>query len=163
MKALRRGFGIMCGGRALSLLSARDLHVMLCGTVDLDFAVLRESTTYDGFSPTCPVISWFWDVLEKFDTEQRRQFLAFVTGSDRVPISGLRSIKMCVQKNGPDSDRLPTSLTCFSRLLLPEYGSMEQLEDRCVVGVQGRGAASSWIFTNLTNLAALPFCSNLPG
>ena len=130
MKALRRGFGMMCGGRALSLLNARDLHVMLCGRVDLDFAALRESTSYDGFSPTSPIIGWFWDALEKFDTEQRRQFLAFVTGSDRVPVSGLRSVKMCIQKNGPDSDRLPTSLTCFSRLLLPNYDSMERLDDR---------------------------------
>lgn len=118
----------MCAGRALALLHSRDLFLMLCGGLDLDFAALHASTTYEGFSPTSPIIGWLWDTLDALSSEERRAFLAFVTGSDRVPVSGLGSVRMVVQRNGGDSDRLPTSLTCFSRLLLPDYASKERLE-----------------------------------
>ena len=34
------------------------------------------------------------------------------------------------QRDGPDSNRLPTSHTCFNSLLLPSYRSKEKLADR---------------------------------
>ena len=41
--------------------------------------------------------------------------------------SGLGKLKMVLSKNGPDSDLLPTSHTCFNHLLLPDYSSKEKL------------------------------------
>lgn len=35
-----------------------------------------------------------------------------------------------LQRDGPDSNRLPTSHTCFNSLLLPSYRSKEKLADR---------------------------------
>ncbi|KAI9175382.1 hypothetical protein H9P43_006743 [Blastocladiella emersonii ATCC 22665] len=58
---------------------------------------------------------------------QKKKVLEFVTASDRVPLKGLGSLTFVVQLNGPDSGRLPTALTCFGRLLLPEYASKEKL------------------------------------
>ncbi len=60
-------------------------------------------------------------------SEQKKKFLAFTTGSDRVPISGLGSVPLVIQRNGEDSDRLPTASTCYNVLLLPEYSSKEKL------------------------------------
>ena len=56
--------------------------------------------------------------------------LKFATGSDRAPINGLSSLTFVISRNGPDSDRLPTSHTCFNHLLLPDYASEEKLEDK---------------------------------
>ena len=69
------------------------------------------------------------------ETEQKKKFLAFATGSDRVPIKGLRSMKLVISKNGPHSDRLPTSHTCFNHLLLPEYNSKEHLKDKLLLAI----------------------------
>ena len=49
----------------------------------------------------------------------------FVTASDRVPLKSLGNLTFVIQRNGPDTDRLPTALTCFGRLLLPEYSTKE--------------------------------------
>lgn len=34
------------------------------------------------------------------------------------------------------NNRLPTALTCFSRLLLPEYASRQKLRDRLITAIE---------------------------
>ena len=100
--------------------------------------------------------------------EKRGKLLEFVTASDRVPVNGIASIMFVIQKNGTgdtvrillsitipshifasetDNDifqRLPTSLTCFGRLLLPEYSSrivLEEKLDKALENSKGFGVA----------------------
>lgn len=56
-------------------------------------------------------------------------------GSDRAPIGGLGNMKCIIQRDGPDSDKLPTSHTCFNTLLLPEYLSREKMLDRLKLAI----------------------------
>ena len=69
------------------------------------------------------MIVWFWEAVHGFTEAQKKLLLAFVTGSDRVPIRGLASLQppFVISRNGPASDRLPTAHTCFNHLLLPAY------------------------------------------
>ena len=59
--------------------------------------------------------------------EEKKSFMTFVTGTDRVPIDGLKSLKFLIQRHSNTSN-LPTAHPCFNVLLLPEYESREQLE-----------------------------------
>lgn len=77
----------------------------------------------------------FWSVVHEMPLEMKKKFLAFTTGSDRAPINGLGELKLVVARNGPDSDRLPTSHTCFNHLLLPEYASRDKLKDRLLTAI----------------------------
>ena len=66
--------------------------------------------------------------------------LEFVTASSRVPANGISSILFVIQRNGPDSDRVPTSLTCFGRLLLPEYSTRKKLKKKLELALEnGKG------------------------
>ena len=47
----------------------------------------------------------FWQIVRSFPEAQKKQLLAFVTGSDRIPLGGLAKLKFIIVKNGPDSDR----------------------------------------------------------
>ena len=67
---------------------------------------------------------------DDLDDNARKQLLAFVTGSDRAPIRGLGDLKFVIARNGPHSERLPTSHTCFNTLLLPDYNSREAVRKR---------------------------------
>ena len=40
------------------------------------------------------MITWFWEVVHAFSEEQKKRLLAFVTGSDRVPIR-CASLSIC--------------------------------------------------------------------
>jgi ubiquitin-protein ligase E3 A len=82
----------------------------------------------------------FWEVFYEFSDEEKKQLLAFVTGSDRVPVGGLSKLKLIIVKNGPDSDRLPTAHTCFNALLLCTYSSKDKLKERLLTAIKnGKG------------------------
>eukprot|EP00037_Helgoeca_nana_P027065 m.307874 g.307874 ORF g.307874 m.307874 type:complete len:815 (-) comp27396_c0_seq1:2679-5123(-) len=136
-EALSRGLHAVCGGPALRLFTPVELELVICGSPQFDFNDLQSVATYDGgYSKESPCIEWLWDLVHSWDLPQQKQFLHYVTGSDRVPIMGLKTMTLVVQRNGSDSDRLPTALTCFGRLLLPEYGSKSKLSERLLLALE---------------------------
>ncbi|KAL2791232.1 ubiquitin-protein ligase E3A isoform 6 [Daubentonia madagascariensis] len=103
---------------------------------NLDFQALEETTEYDGgYTRDSVLIREFWEIVHSFTDEQKRLFLQFTTGTDRAPVGGLGKLKMIIAKNGPDTERLPTSHTCFNVLLLPEYSSKEKLKERLLKAI----------------------------
>jgi len=74
-----------------------------------------------------------WAVVEAMSDEERRRLLQFVTGSDRVPVGGLRLV---VARAGGDSAQLPTAQTCFNVLLLPDYASRDKLRERLLTALR---------------------------
>ncbi|KAF9950562.1 hypothetical protein BGZ72_007803 [Mortierella alpina] len=137
-EAFQRGFEKICSGPALKLLRPEELELLLCGNSDLDMHELEASCMYDdGYSANHTLIKEFWQIVhDEMTAGQHKQLLVFVTGSDRVPIRGLKDLMFVIQRNGPDSDRLPTALTCFSRLLLPEYADKGKLKERLVTAIE---------------------------
>mmetsp|Transcript_22241 Transcript_22241/g.30334 ORF Transcript_22241/g.30334 Transcript_22241/m.30334 type:complete len:882 (-) Transcript_22241:649-3294(-) len=130
-EAFHKGFMRVCGGNAIELFTALELELLVCGNPTLDFDALEKVTHYeDGFEEESDCIRNFWQVVHSFSDEEKRQLLKFATGSDRAPINGLASLTFVISRNGGDSDRLPTSHTCFNHLLLPEYSSVEKLEEK---------------------------------
>ncbi|KAJ2023237.1 Ubiquitin-protein ligase E3A [Coemansia sp. S610] len=114
----------------------QELELLVCGCSDLDFGALEGSTIYDGgYSRDAQVIKHFWKVVGEFSDELKRKLLFFATSSDRVPIGGLSKLHFVIAKNGGDSDRLPTSHTCFNVLLLPEYSTVDKLRERLLTAI----------------------------
>ncbi|KAJ3231579.1 hypothetical protein HDU78_007622 [Chytriomyces hyalinus] len=135
--AFRTGFHRVCGGPALKMCRPDELELLICGTNELDFKELEAGARYDdGYDAEHPVILNFWKLAHAMSQDRKKQLLMFVTASDRVPLKGLGNLTFVIQRNGPDTDRLPTALTCFGRLLLPEYETIEKLENRLVTAVE---------------------------
>eukprot|EP00798_Chlamydomonas_sp_ICE-L_P020115 gene20115-26841_t len=104
----------------------------------MDLLALEQHTLYDdGFSSTDEAVLWFWEVLHSFNEEQKKKFLSFVTGSDRVPIKGLGHLNppFVISRMGGDGDRLPTAHTCFNHFLLPQYSSKASLKSRLELAI----------------------------
>ena len=68
------------------------------------------------------VVKWLWEIVRSFSQEEKRMFLKFFTGSDRAPIGGLGNLRCVIQRDGTDSNKLPTSHTCFNVLLCKYLG-----------------------------------------
>ncbi|XP_031158223.1 ubiquitin-protein ligase E3A-like [Sander lucioperca] len=136
-KAFRRGFHMVTNESPLKyLFRPEEIELLICGSRNLDFLALEETTEYDGgYNRDSRIIKEFWETLHSFGEEQKRFFLQFTTGTDRAPVGGLGKLKMIIAKNGPDTDRLPTSHTCFNVLLLPEYSSKEKLRERLLKAI----------------------------
>ncbi|KAJ5383917.1 hypothetical protein N7517_001828 [Penicillium concentricum] len=144
-EAFQRGFNTCLDRSALSIFSPEALKTVVEGIQSIDVKELENHTRYEGgFGPDNRVIRDFWNIVQEYPNEKRAQLLEFVTASDRVPVNGISSIMFVIQKNGVGDLRLPTSLTCFGRLLLPEYSSREALAkklDKALENAQGFGVA----------------------
>lgn len=135
-EAFAKGFLMLCGGPALQLFSATELERLVCGSPCLDFDALVRSARYEGgYHPEHRVVQWLWQVVAGLTAEEKKMFLKFFTGTDRAPIGGLANLRVVIQRDGADSNKLPTSHTCFNTLLLPSYRSKDKLEDRLKLAI----------------------------
>ncbi|KAJ1963400.1 hypothetical protein IWQ62_003228 [Dispira parvispora] len=135
--AIRRGFGRVVHPDLLGLCSHLDLYALMVGTQEWELDELQRVTTYeDQYHANHPFIKKFWQVVHSFSEEQKRQLLLFVTANDHLPVGGIQALTFVVQRNGPDSERFPTALTCFGRLLLPEYNSKAKLREKLLNAIQ---------------------------
>ncbi|KAL8951305.1 MAG: hypothetical protein Q9183_007466, partial [Haloplaca sp. 2 TL-2023] len=135
--AFTKGLFTLIDRRSLLLFKIRDLKSLIEGTQDLDVDELRSVTRYEGgYASGHPTILQFWDTVQNFSPDQLRNLLEFVTASDRVPVTGVESLQFLVQKNGEGDERLPTSSTCYGRLLLPKYSSKEVLRLKLELAIE---------------------------
>ncbi|XP_076628971.1 ubiquitin protein ligase E3A isoform X1 [Colletes latitarsis] len=136
-KAFRRGFQMVTDESPLALLfRPEEIEQLVCGSKIFDFAELEAATEYEGgYTVDSEAIRNFWRVAHSLPPESQRRLLQFTTGSDRVPVGGLSRLKMVIARHGPDSDRLPIAHTCFNVLLLPDYSTIEKLQDRLLKAI----------------------------
>jgi hypothetical protein len=133
--SFKKGFDRLVDKPVLKhILTPYDLEQMICGQRSLDFNELKKYCIYaNGFHPEHQVIKWFWEiVLGEWSNEQRRALMTFSTGSDRVPVNGLKAMKFYIikdQENASDQ-KLPTSHTCFNQLVFPEYSTKDILREK---------------------------------
>ncbi|KAK2171878.1 hypothetical protein NP493_1016g01015 [Ridgeia piscesae] len=122
LKAFFDGFHRVCGGKILELFHPKELQAMVVGNENYDWEELQQLTEYKGeYSPNHPTIVIFWEVFHELSLTQKKKFLFFLTGSDRIPIHGMKALKMFIQSTGGGSDYLPVAHTCFNLLDLPQY------------------------------------------
>lgn len=139
--AFQSGFTRVIGdGLAFPMFKSCEVERLICGSIeqDMDFEQLRAVTKYQGgFHNQTPVVEWLWEILPQLSHEQQRQFLHFVTGSDRVPVTGLATLPFKVTRTTSGShDQLPTAHTCFNELCLYEYESRDTLLLRLVTALE---------------------------
>lgn len=81
---------------------------------------MRLNTTYNGYTPSLPIISWFWSALRSFSEEERARFIQFVTGTAKVPLDGFKALqgmrgpqKFNIHRSYAGSNRLPMAHTWY--------------------------------------------------
>ncbi|XP_032669055.1 probable E3 ubiquitin-protein ligase HERC4 isoform X2 [Odontomachus brunneus] len=135
-KAFHEGFHRVCGGKVLELFHSHELMSVVVGNENYDWEQLQKNATYkEGYSENDPTIVLFWQVFHKLTLEEKKKFLLFLTGSDRIPIQGMKAIRITIQ---PMSDErfLPVAHTCFNLLDLPRYQTRERLKYKLLQAIQ---------------------------
>ena len=121
---------VVPSARLLSLLSGRELERLICGEADVDVAALRAHTSYGATAAAgMPHVRYFWAVLESFTPEQRRLFLKFIWGRNRLPLTdedwGEQRMRIhTLEKSNPNA-YFPVAHTCFFSIELPKYTSRD--------------------------------------
>lgn len=149
--AFLSGFWDVVPRSIVSVFNDHELELVISGLPDVDVDDLRANTEYRGYTASSRVVQWFWEVVGKFEREDRALLLQFVTGTSKVPLGGFAALqghdgprKFKIEK-AYGTDRLPQAHTCFNQLDLPEYESKEQLTERLLTamheGAEGFGFA----------------------
>ncbi|ORY07999.1 hypothetical protein K493DRAFT_201530, partial [Basidiobolus meristosporus CBS 931.73] len=108
----KRGFYHVCGGNALSLFRPEEIELLVRGSAEtLDLEQLKAVTEYDGFDKDEETIRNFWYIFGGMTPELQRRLLVFVTGSDRIPATGIANLAFKISCLGEDSERYPP--TCI--------------------------------------------------
>ncbi|XP_068272668.1 probable E3 ubiquitin-protein ligase HERC4 [Nyctibius grandis] len=134
--AFHAGFHKVCGGKVLQLFQPSELQAMVIGNTNYDWKELKKNTEYKGeYWADHPTIKIFWEVFEELSLEKKKQFLLFLTGSDRIPILGMKCLKLIIQPTGGGEDYLPVAHTCFNLLDLPKYTDKETLKSKLIQAI----------------------------
>ncbi|XP_058527672.1 probable E3 ubiquitin-protein ligase HERC4 isoform X5 [Ochotona princeps] len=134
--AFHEGFHKVCGGKVLRLFQPNELQAMVIGNTNYDWKELEKNTEYKGeYWAEHPTIKIFWEVFHELPLEKKKQFLLFLTGSDRIPILGMKSLKLVIQSTGGGEEYLPVSHTCFNLLDLPKYTEKETLRSKLIQAI----------------------------
>ncbi|XP_041850243.1 probable E3 ubiquitin-protein ligase HERC6 [Melanotaenia boesemani] len=122
-EAFKRGFFKVCDMDVVDFFQPEELQSVMVGQENYDWEVFKQNTVYEGeYHADHPNIITFWEVFEKLTAEEKKKFLLFLTGCDRIPFMGMEYIRMTVSVLlNATEHHLPESLTCHSLLLLPIY------------------------------------------
>lgn len=106
--------GTDCKSRILTLLAAAVYHFYL------QLSYLQTPQTKDRilcFGPVVPLA-------------------VFLTGSDRIPIHGMESLRIIIQSTTAEEHYLPVAHTCYNLLDMPRYQTKEILRCRLTQAVE---------------------------
>ncbi|XP_049336928.1 uncharacterized protein LOC103045994 [Astyanax mexicanus] len=134
----RRGFYKVCDRDVVEVFQPEELRGVMAGSEECDWDILKQNVTYEGlFHPKHPTIISFWEVFDELSDRNKKAFLLFLTGFDRVPVLGMNQVKMRVCPRLPSTqDHLPEALTCHSLLQLPVYNTKETLQAKLTEALQ---------------------------
>uniref|UniRef100_A0A8C1Q3Y0 HECT and RLD domain containing E3 ubiquitin protein ligase 3 n=1 Tax=Cyprinus carpio TaxID=7962 RepID=A0A8C1Q3Y0_CYPCA len=135
--AFSSGFLKVCGGEILSLFQPSELMAMVVGNNNYNWEEMEKNASYKGeFSASHPTVKMFWEVFHEFPLEKKKQFLLFLTGSDRIPIHGMASLRIVIQSTAAEEHYLPVAHTCYNMLDIPCYQTKETLRHRLTQAVE---------------------------
>ncbi|XP_055779406.1 probable E3 ubiquitin-protein ligase HERC3 isoform X1 [Salvelinus fontinalis] len=136
-QAFSSGFLKVCGGKILSLFQPSELMAMVVGNNNYNWEEMEKNAVYKGeYSATHPTVRMFWEVFHEFPLEKKKRFLLFLTGSDRIPIHGMESLRIAIQSTSAEEHYLPVAHTCYNLLDMPRYQTKETLHHRLTQAVE---------------------------
>uniref|UniRef100_A0A1B6KH92 HECT domain-containing protein n=2 Tax=Graphocephala atropunctata TaxID=36148 RepID=A0A1B6KH92_9HEMI len=135
-RAFRDAFHKVCGGRVLQLFHAHELMAVVVGNENYDWEMLENNANYKGgYTSSDPTIRVFWEVFHELPLIEKKKFMLFLTGTDRIPIQGMKAVQITIQPT-TDDKYLPVAHTCFNLLDLPRYSTKEKLRYKLLQAIQ---------------------------
>mmetsp|Transcript_23017 Transcript_23017/g.35513 ORF Transcript_23017/g.35513 Transcript_23017/m.35513 type:complete len:720 (+) Transcript_23017:214-2373(+) len=126
----------------MTIFDFNEVELLLCGQPKIDMEDWQKHTEYSGEFEMCQenhdVIAWFWATVESFDTNLKARLLQFSTGTSGVPSQGFAVLqgndgnvrKFTLHGVTIDQCLYPRAHTCFNRIDLPIYETIEELEEK---------------------------------
>lgn len=136
--AFKRGLSQLLDIHWIRMFDPKELQILISGTptaIDLDD--LRRNTHYaNGYTDTDSAIEIFWRVIERFEENQKRKLLKFVTSCSLPPLLGFKDLvpKFTIAPTEPT--RLPSASTCMNLLKLPRCEDESSMKSKISYAIE---------------------------
>ncbi|XP_059970992.1 probable E3 ubiquitin-protein ligase HERC6 [Mesoplodon densirostris] len=136
-KEFHRGFPKVFDKEILKHFQAEELMTAIAGNTNYDWKQFEKHSTYGpGYCKSHPTILMFWNAFHKLTLDEKRKFLFFLTGNERLHVKGIRKVGILFHCPETFSERdFSRSLMCHNILDLPKYSTMERMEDALQVAI----------------------------
>lgn len=79
----------------MKLFKPHELMAVVIGNEDYNWHEFESLAEYkNGYTSSDVTIRFFWEVFHELPLDDKKKFLLFLTGSDRIPIQGMKGIKV---------------------------------------------------------------------
>uniref|UniRef100_A0A8D0L6K0 HECT-type E3 ubiquitin transferase n=1 Tax=Sphenodon punctatus TaxID=8508 RepID=A0A8D0L6K0_SPHPU len=128
----KRGFYKVIDKKIVQFFQPQELMEVAIGNTNYDWSKFEKNAVYcGGHSSSYPTIKIFWKVFHKLSLEQKKGFLLFLTGTDRITVMGMDALKIKIHlRKDLSVHHLPEAQTCFHILLLPIYHTQKVLKKK---------------------------------
>ena len=139
IELIKLGFQDVVDLKLISIFTSNEIKGIVNGIEKIDIEDWKKYTYYDRqFEKNC---QQFFTIISKWSQEKLQKLLKFATGSSILPVQGFKyldSVGGLFQLNfvKVDSNRLPESHTCFNRIDIPFYDSIEKFEDKLSLAIE---------------------------
>ncbi|KXX75367.1 putative E3 ubiquitin-protein ligase hulA [Madurella mycetomatis] len=141
-QAFKEGFHELIPHDLINVFDERELELLIGGIAEIDVDDWKKHTDYRGYTESDEVIQFFWQTVRSWDGEQKSRLLQFTTGTSRIPVNGFKDLqgsdgprRFTIEKAG-EITNLPKAHTCFNRLDLPPYKTLEMLQQKLTIAVE---------------------------
>ncbi|QUC20605.1 uncharacterized protein UV8b_04846 [Ustilaginoidea virens] len=141
-QAFKEGFHELIPQDLINVFDERELELLIGGIAEIDVDDWKKHTDYRGYTESDEVIQNFWQTVRSWDGEQKSRLLQFTTGTSRIPVNGFKDLqgsdgprRFTIEKTG-ELTNLPKAHTCFNRIDLPPYKTLETLQQKLTIAVE---------------------------
>jgi E3 ubiquitin-protein ligase TRIP12 len=131
------------------VLNANEFRRMITGEdIELTMSDLVNYVEIShGYSEKSKQIQMLFELIVELTNDEKRMFLKFITGSERLPIGGLSALqpRLSVARRSGDENSLPSVMTCMHYLKLPGYDSKEIMRAKILTAISE--CQESFLFT----------------
>ena len=139
------GFSQVVAFDYLKIFSAAEISRIISG--DDSALTLDDLNNYveigSGYTKQSPQIEMLFQILTEMQPSEQKDFIRFVTGSEILPVGGLKALEPRMQiekRDGADDPTgglpLPTASTCICRLKLPAYSTKQLMKEKLMMAVE---------------------------
>ncbi|KAL8206722.1 UNVERIFIED_CONTAM: hypothetical protein K2H54_021513 [Gekko kuhli] len=133
----KRGVYKVLDKRVIGFFTPQELVEVTSGHVNYDWDAYEQNAEYWGiYNMVHPTIKMFWQVFRGLTLADKKGFLLFVSGSDRLPVKPEEDMHLKIHScEGLSEDHLPEAQTCCQILLLPPYSTTEKLKEKLLQAI----------------------------
>ena len=128
----------------LSVFTSKEIGELVRGVSDISWTreeLLAYIIPNLGYTVISPPFLHLVDVLMSFNAEERRKFVAFISGSACLPVGGLKNLQPALQvvPKEPSEGPYPSVNACAHYLKLPEYADPSVLRHYLLIAMEQTG------------------------